>query len=454
MRVVIAGAGLVGFHTAALLSREEHDIVLIDKDERALAAAAEQLDIMTIVGSATNPEALRQARAGDADLFIAATNTDEVNIVACFMARQMGAGRTVARIRETDIRSPLIVDGGREHKRVIRTKNMGIDFAITPEEVAAEEITRVMRRSYALAVEEFGEGRVEMTELRLAKALDGGHPLREITLPKPCIVAAIIRKGKTIIPNGNDSVEAGDRIYVVAARESMGALAGQFGPAESIVRSVTILGGGRIGTHTARLLTAQGVKVTIVEKSLERSRQLAATLEGVLVIHGEGTDSQFLHEEGVGDADGFIATTGRDELNVLVALLAKKVGAKRAVIVVNKPEYGALAEELGIDAAVNPLTMTANAILRFVRRGRVVSVARLEGDSAEALEVVVPDDYKHAGLPLHLMDLPRQVILGSIIRGKQIIIPNGQTTIEVGDRVVVVCTPEAIPSVERHFGFL
>lgn len=452
MRVVIVGAGLVGSVTAALLSREEHDVVVIDKSEEALAAIGEQMDVMTIVGGGTNPEILRQAGVANADLFIAATSVDEVNIVACFMAHQMGAARTVARVREADVRSPLIVSAGRERTRVVRTKSMGVDFTITPEEVAAAEIARVVRRTFALDVEEFGEGRIEMAELRLRTPLADGRPLKEITFPKPCVVAAIVRGGRAIIPHGEESVQAGDRVYFVAARESIGALVAFFGASEASIRRATILGGGRIGMHTARILAKAGVRVTVIEKSLERSQQLAANLDGVLVIHGEGTDSAFLKEEGVGESDGFIATTGRDELNILVGLLAKRVGAKRAVIVVNKPEYATLVEELGMDAAVNPLATTANAILRFVRRGQVVSFARLEGD-AEALELVVSDDYKFAGTPLRELKLPREVIVGAIVRGERAIIPSGETSIQPGDRVTIVCTREAIADVERHFGY-
>ena len=453
LRVVIMGAGVVGSNAAALLAREGHEIVVIDKDETALAAVAEKLDVLTLHGNATNPEILRQADAGTADLFVAATAVDEVNIVACFMAKQMGAHRTIARIREQEIRSPLIVGGARDHKRVVRTKSMGIDFTITPEQVAAEEIVRVMRRTCAIAVEEFSEGRIEMAELRVAKPPAAGRPLRAITFPRPCIIAAIIRSGRTLIPHGDDVIEPGDRVYVIAARGSMADLIGAFGATEAAVRDVVILGGGRIGLHAARLLGAAGMRVKIIEKSLERSRQLAAILDNVLVIHGEGTDSAFLREERVADADGFIGSTGRDELNVLVGLLAKKLGVRRTVVIVNKPEYGSLVEELGIDAAVNPLTMTANAILRFVRRGRVISVARLEGDGAEALELVIGDDYKYAGRPLKDLDLPKDVIVGAIVRAEHVLIPNGSSSIVAGDRVVVICTPQAIPDVERYFGF-
>jgi len=303
----------------------------------------------------------------------------------------------VARIHEVDVRSRMVVSGGREHKHVVRLKNLGIDFTIAPEEVAAEEIARVMRRTCAIAVEEFGDGRIEMAELRLGRALNGGRPLREASFPRPCVVATVIRKDRAFIPHGNDAIQEGDRVYVIAARESMSALAGAFGACEAPMRNTIILGGGRIGLHTARLLGGSGMKVKIIEKSSERARQLAAELDGVLVIHGEGTDSAFLREEGVASADGFVSTTGRDELNALVGLLAKKMGAKRVVVVANKPEYISLVEELGIDTAVNPLTLTANAILRFVRRGQVLSVARMEGDAAEALELIIGEHYKQAG---------------------------------------------------------
>jgi trk system potassium uptake protein TrkA len=245
---------------------------------------------------------------------------------------------------------------------------------------------------------------------------------------------------------------AGDNVYVIAARESMGALVGAFGATESVMRSAVIMGGGRIGVRAARLLAGMGVKVKIIEKSLAKSRALAAELDGVLIIHGEGTDSAFLREEEVPEADGFIATTGRDELNALLGLLAKKVGVRRAVVTLNKPEYISLVEELGIDAAVNPLTMTANAILRFVRRGRVISVARLGTDGAEAIEVVVNEGFKHAGRPLRDAAVPKDALVGAIVRGGRILIPDDGTTIEVDDRIVIVATPSAIPAVERYFG--
>nr|MDA8216604.1 Trk system potassium transporter TrkA [Dehalococcoidales bacterium] len=375
----------------------------------------------------------------------------EVNMVACYMAKEMGAHRTVARIREAHVRAPLTIGSGRKQKVVVRTKSMVIDFTITPEQVVAEEIARVMRRTCAVAVEEFGEGRIEMAELRVDRPLAGGRWLQDISFPRPCVVAAIVRQGQMIIPHGHDAIEPGDHVHLIAARESMSPLMGMFGASESVMRNAIIFGGGRIGMRTAKLLDSIGIRVKIIEKSIERSRQLASELDRVLVIHGEGTDSAFLREEGVGEADGFVSATGRDELNVLAGLLAKKMGAKRTVVIVNKPEYVSLVEEVGIDTAVNPLTLTANAILRFVRRGQIISVARLEGDGAEAIELLVGETYKHLGRRLRDADLPKDVLIGAVVRNNRVLIPDGNTTIEEGDRVVVICTPQAIPAVERHF---
>ncbi|HEX2973976.1 MAG TPA: Trk system potassium transporter TrkA, partial [Tepidisphaeraceae bacterium] len=402
------------------------------------------LDVMTVVGNGANPSVLEEAGARNADLVVAATDADEVNMVACFAAKQMGAKRTVARLR----REEYATNGG-----AVTFSALGIDHVVTPELVAADEIADVLSSGAAIAVEDFGAGKIRMTEYKISGCPIVGIPLQRVSFPRPCKVVAIVRPEGCIIPHGEDTIRPGDHVYLMANRDHLRDLEPLFGVAKGkgAARKITIFGGGRIGFQLARMLERHNVGVKVIEQNRERCELLAAELNGSRVICGDERDLDVFREEAVPGADAFVAITARGELNILTALLAKQMGVARAIAVFNEPEYMPLAEKAGIDAAISPLLLSAGAILKLVRRGQVMSVALLEQQQAEALELVASAGSRVVGPTLAELGFPRGATIGAILRSGKAIVPDGQSRLLAGDRAVVVALPSAMPTVERLF---
>lgn len=445
MKVIVIGAGVVGYSAALMISQEHHDVVVIEESAEQIDRVRRKLDVMTIAGSGANPSVLEEAGARDADLVVAATNVDEVNMVACFTAKQMGAKRTLARLRKEE----YVANGSG-----VAFSALGIDHVVTPEAIAAEEITDVLSSGAAIAVEDFGVGRIKMMEYKIAQTPIADVPLSEVKFPKPCKIVAIVRPEETIIPHGGDSVRPGDHIYVVTNREHLRELEPFFGIAKGAgaPHSITIFGCGRIGFRLAKTLERFNIGVRVIEQKKDRCELLAAELRNAKVVCGDEHDLDLFREEAVPGTDAFVAITARGELNILMALLAKQMGVPRTIAVFNEPEYIPIAEKSGIDAAINPLLLSAGAILKFVRRGHVLSVALLEKQQAEAIELLATPGSPVVGRPLKDSGLPRGAIVGAILRNGKAIVPDGETRILAGDRVVIVTLPSTIAAVERLFG--
>lgn len=443
MRVIIIGAGKIGYHVAEVLVQENHDVVVIENDEERAKALEEELDIQVIYGSGSSVSSLQEAGVDEAGLLVAVTESDEVNMISCILAKQYGVRKTVARVRNPE----YIAD--EKNKEGLFAK---IDLLINPELVTAREIVKVIHFPEALDVEYFASGQVQLAEIRIPpEAPIAQKQLKELGLGFPCIIAAILRKEKMMIPHGNDIIQPNDIIFIMSRTRDF-RVDQLLGSEKRKPQKVMILGGDQISYYLAKLLEKRRIAVKIIEKNYDRCAEIANKLENVLVLHGDGTDIDLLKEEGAGDTDVFVCLTDDDKLNLLVSLLAKHLGTKRTIAQVRRSDYIRLMESVGIDVGVSPRLLTANAILRFVKRGRnIISATLLSEARAEMLELVVPGKAKIANKMLKDINLPQQAIIGSINRNKQVIIPTGADYIYPGDILTVFCLAAYVNKIEEYF---
>jgi len=453
MYIIIAGGGVVGFNIASLLAEEQHDVVVIEQSEEALDGIRRQLDVKTITGSAATPKTLREAEVERADLILAVTNSDETNMVTCFMAKELGAGRTAARIRNpaysgyflTPAKSPIST------RKIVRPKSLGIDVFINPELEIASEMLSILSGFYSTPVEQFAEGVVQIREFRIEDETLLDKKLGDIKLPKPCVIAAIVREGGIVEARPEEVIKADDSVHLVASHQDMDELGQIFSPPQRPARKVAVLGGGRVGSLVTRELHRRGVSVKLIEKDEKLSQEMAAKLEGATVLQGEGTDREFLIEQGIPRVDAFVATTENDEFNILSGLLAKTLGVPRCLSVINRPGYIPIAEAAGIDVAGSPAILTARKIAHFVLSGGAISVALLEGKQLEAVEFVVSPKAQINGKKTGEIDLPEGVVIGALVHNGRPIIPPDDREITPGDHIIIISPLSVIHEVEKLF---
>jgi trk system potassium uptake protein len=449
MKILIVGAGQVGYFLCERLSFEGHEVTLVDRDPDHLRRAQDRLNVLGLQGNGASAETLEQAGIKDTDIFIAVADLDEINILACLLAREYGVATRVARVKSIEYSG-----GG----AVLSKEKLGIDLMINPEDAVAEELVKIACRSGAFDVAEFVEGQIQFLGYRIGEE----SPLCELTLRElgeirgiyRFVVTAISRGGRTIIPRGDDTIQAGDSIFIFAHQKDLPTIQYMMQLKEEKQRRsrrAFILGGGRIGLHIAEELERLRFDVRLVERDEVRCERLSAKLKRTMVIHAEGTEIDTLLEEGIEQADVFIAVTGNDESNILCSLLARQHGARRSLALVNKPELLTLAGSLGIDACVSPRLAAAGAILKYVRRGEVISLATIEGSNAEVLEIEVKAGRQVIGAALKTLHFPQGAIIGAIVRGQNYEIPTGESILEAGDRVVIFALPGALAKVERFF---
>lgn len=442
MKITIIGAGKVGTEIAHRLSEEGHDIIVVDRNEEHLEKIQETLDVLTVRGNGISSQLLREAGLGDSDLLAAVTGRDEINMIACMTAKRLGVARTIARIRDPEYVRDLIIS----------KEDLGIDLVINPEYAASREITRLLTLSLPVHTDHFANGRIQMAELAVDETNKkfANKRIEDLDLPRSCLIVGISHRGEIIVPGGRDYIYPNDTLYVLGNADSIGKVCAKFKIRRQRVQNVLIMGGGRIGLYLAEKLVKSGMKVKIIEQSMERCEELADRLEDVLILRGDGTDVDLLKREGIHDTDAFVAVTGFDEENLLMALLAKQLGAKRVVAKVSRPSYAPLVERLGVDAAISPRLITIGDILRFIRGGRLLSLVLLLNEQAEVLELIAQPGSKIAGRPLHSSGLPKGVIIGAISRGDRVIIPKGNDVIHAGDRLVVFALGHVVHTVEAN----
>jgi trk system potassium uptake protein TrkA len=453
MYIIIAGGGVIGSHIASLLAEEGHEVVVLEQSREAVENIRRQLDVKTIQGNSATPTILKQAEAERADLVLAVTNNDETNMVTCFMAKELGAGTTAARIRNPDYSGYFVTQAKSPTatRKIVRPKKLGIDVFINPEAEAAKEIMGILSSFYSTPVENFADGMVQIREFRVEDEALVDKPLSKIKFPKPCVVAAIVREGEVIPPDDKEVVVLGDSVHLVASREFMDELGGMFSTPKRPARKVVIVGGGQIAFLAAEGLQRRGVMIKVIDNNADRCQEIAARLEKVVVLQGDGTDRSFLIEQGVPSVDALIATTESDELNILCGLLAKNLGVPRSLVVINRPGYIPLAEAIGVDIAALPTLLTADKITRFVLRGGVISTALLEGQQLEAIEFVTSPTAHIANKNIAEVNLPRGAIAGAIVRNNTVIIPPGDNVVQPGDHVIVVSPLSIVHPVEKLF---
>ena len=442
MRVIIVGAGEVGFNTALMLSREEHDVVLIEQDETLVERATEQLDALTIQGNGASPRLLAEAGVKKSDLLIATTNSDEVNIIACLAAKAQGVPRTVARLHNPDYYDP---------REPIERDMFKIDFVIHTEQMAAEEIREALLVPGATNVETFAEDRIEVAEVILnAGSPIVGLPVRDIELPEQSLIVGIVRNGEALVPRGDTVLGARDHVFLIGEQRHIGRIVGAVTTDTATVREVMIFGGGRIGLRLALALEQVGISVKVIERDEARARYVASQLNKGLVLHEDGTSQDLLLQEGIDRMDAFVAATGDDRANLLAAMYARRLGARQTIAGISRGEFAPLADALGVDITVSPRLLAAGAILRFVRRGDVVAVTLLES-GAEMMELRVPRGSQVADRPLSKVGFPQGALVGAILREGKVIIPSGREAMKPGDDAVVFTLQEDVSKVERLF---
>jgi len=448
MKILIVGAGQVGYFLSDRLSREGHEVTLVDRDEATIQHAQDRLNVLGVTGNGASAEVLEQAGISSTDIFIAVTDLDEVNILACLLAREYQVKTRVARTKSIEYRG---------NSAKLSKEKLGIDLLINPEDAVAEELVQIACSSGAFDVAEFAGGQVQFLGYRIGKE----NPLCDLTLAElgelrgiyRFVIVAISRGDETIIPRGDDIIQAGDRIYLFAHQKDLPSIQYMLHSGSEEKRSnrrMFILGGGNIGKQIASSLENQS-EIKLIDKDEQRCLKLAGELEKTLVIKAEGSDIETLKDEGLEGADVFIAVTEKDETNILTCLLARQQGVRRTLALVSQPELLGLASDLGIDACISPRLAAASTILRFVRRGEIISLATIEGSNSEVLEIEIKAETGILNTPLKELHFPRGAIIGAIVRGEDYEIPTGESRLAAGDRVVIFTLPGSLSKVERFF---
>lgn len=438
MKVVIVGDGKVGGTIARQLSGEGHDIIVIDNNTRVLNNASNTMDIMSVEGNGASMAVQERAGVNGADLLIAATSADEVNMLSCLVGKKVGAKNTIARVR-----NPEYYEQIRELK-----EELGLSMSVNPEYAAAMEISRLLRFPSALKIELFARGRVELVEIKIApnSVLDG-MPLWAIykEFQVKVLICAVQREGKVFIPGGDFVLQAGDKINLTASHMEIARFFRTIGIFRTGVKSVMLLGGGRLAYYLAKDLLAMHVRVKIIEMDYDRCEYLCEMLPEAVVIHGDGADRELLQEEGLEKTDALVCLTGMDEENIVVGLYAKAKKVSKVIAKINRISFDEILDNLDIDGFISPKMIAANHIVRYVRAmqnsagsSNVETLHKLVNEQVEALEFKVHEKSSVVGIPLKDMKTKDGVLVATIIRGNKIIIPGGNDSIEVGDSVIIV----------------
>ncbi|MFH1950751.1 MAG: Trk system potassium transporter TrkA [Pseudomonadota bacterium] len=443
MKIIIVGAGEVGFHIARRLSEESQDVVLIDKDPQQIKRVGENLDVHAFLGSGTSPRILKDAGVIDADMLVAATDIDEINLMACLVAKFLNPYLLkVARVRNEE----YLQEGELFWKDLL-----GIDHVINPQSEMVNTIQNVMEVPGASEVIDFVGGRVKLIGFFIAKDSPfAGHKLLSFgELRGRILVGAIVRGDQVLIPHGEDVILAGDLVYVVARNTELSQTLEFLDIKQETSRRVIIVGGGRTGAALAKRMDRAKISAKIIEKDSDKCAGLSETLEHVIVINGDGTDKGLLEEENIGDVDFLVAVTGDEASNILMSLLAKGLGAKKTVTRVSKLSYIPLMSAIGIDTVVSPRLSAVRAILQHIRPGKIISVAPLKGELAEAIEAEALETSDIVNIPLSKVKMPKGAIVGAIVREDKIIIPRGDSVIKPKDHLIIFALQAVIPKLEK-----
>ena len=442
MRIVLVGLGQVGRYLLEVLEREAHQVVAIDEDRTLVQYAEEHHDVMTLQGFGGSRETLEQAGAGASDLVVAATEHDELNIVCALAARSLGAKRVIARVKSA---------AWVKRVEAVQYGMLGVDVIVNPRMLVAQELAKIAQSHGAIDVINLANERIDLVQVVLGERTRMlNKPLSKMQLPKQTLVAAVVRQGELFVPGGADVLLEHDRIFLIGRSQDVMAAQDLF-VSQKEAHRVCIVGGGVMGESLAKCLVHRCAKIMIIESSRTRAETLATQLDNVEVVHGDGTDMQLLRQEEVESFDLVAATTAQDEVNLMAALLARQLGARRVAAIVQRGDYQPIYRQLGIDIVLSPSAVATDHIMRYCRRSELKSLTQLENGKAEVLEFTVCDGARAIGVPLKRLNFPRGALLAGIVHNDHVVIPSGDDFVRSGDTVVVLALVSARASVERIF---
>lgn len=445
MKVVIAGAGDVGFHLARLLADEAQDIVIIDENEDILNYAQSHLDVMTLNGDSTSLKTLRDADTKNADLVVAATHSEQTNIITAVLAKKMGATKTIARITKNEYLQPGVAND---------FKNVGIDELFSPRQLASREIFRLIHQSSFTDMFEFEEGKFTLVGILvdescklLNQSIRSGRYLDPDCESK---VIAIQRQNETIIPNPETTFHLNDHIYFLATKSGIDRILNITGKQQVKIKNIMILGGSLIGQMTATLLE-KSYNVKIIEKDKDKCQKLAEMFSNTLILNADGNNVEDLEEEGLDEMDAFIALTGNSETNIITSLVAKNHGVKKTIALVENIDYIHLSQNIGVDTLINRKLIAANHIFKHIRKGMVRAITSIHGVDAQVIEYEVGMSSKITEKPINQLGLQEGIVIAGVIRGDQSILPTKDFQIQAKDKIIILAKPELISKVEKFF---
>jgi trk system potassium uptake protein TrkA len=445
VKIIVIGAGEVGFHIAGRLALESKDVVVVDCNEEALQRLRDSIDVQTVAGSGSSPATLESAGIRDAEIMLAVTDSDEVNLVACLLADTLApAIKKLARLRGADF--------DRYHED-FKANAPHIDTVINPDIEVVRTIERLMRMPGAVDVAEFAEGRIKFIGVRLeADTPLDGLKLAEMATVFPenrPLIAAVVREEQLIIPTGESHLRAGDLVYFICEEKNLIRQLAIFDKQAAAAKRVLIVGGGRIGCRLALKLEADGLACKMIEKQAERCNYLAERLDRTIVLRGDGSDQSLLMEENIGQTDLVITLTSDEETNILASLLAKRLGAANTITRIDKFSYFPLMSAIGLEQVVSPRLSAINSILQHIRRGKVLSAISIKGEAGEVMEALALPTSDIVAKPLKKIAFPKGAMVAGIIRQEAIIIPDGNSVIRPDDRIIIFATRKAVRGVEK-----
>ena len=447
MKIIIAGGGKIGHSIASILADEGHDITVIDHNADLIGTLSNSLDVICVEGSATNSDALREAGAAEADLVLAATQHDEVNMVCGISARHLGAKHVIARIRDPEYLS----------QKAFLREALGLDMIVNPDYECAREIARILRFPSAVRVDTFTKGSVEIVEHKVSEnSILEGVQLKDLgaKLGVRVLVSVVERGGEAFIPNGAFTLRAGDRLSVTGTVKELRRFFAAVGALKKTVRQVMIVGGSRAAVYLTRMLLESGMSVTVVEKDRERCDRLCDLLPEAHIVHGDATRSDVLQEDGLGSADAFVALTGEDGDNIVTAMYARQCAVDKIVVKVNREHFSDILESAGLDSIVSPKELVSEQLARFVRAmsnsagSSMETLYRLADGKVEALEFRVGENAACVGKPLRELKLKPNTLIAAVIRGSKSILPDGGTVIQPEDHAIVVSAAGKLKSLD------
>lgn len=444
MKIIVVGAGKVGYSLAQRLVQDEHDVYVVDKSKERIQNMENTLDVSLVHGNGSSLALLNEIGLDDVGMLIAVTDSDEVNMLACSVAKISGIPKTIARVRDKVYLN--------EDNHILHEK-LGIDLFINPEMVTAQELFKILETPAALGVVDFASGAVRLMEFKIPDSLPVlGEPLKHVHFPQGVLVVGILRAGEMIIPHGESCLYPGDNVFFLGAKESIDYLENTwFEHYKESTKRVAIIGAGLIGRNLTKLLEDANYSVKVIEKDLSRCELLATEVKDAMVICGDGTDTDLLIGEEISDCDCIICLTDDDKLNLLVALLGKHLGIPKTMVRVGRPEYITLMEQVGIDVVFSPRLLTSGEILRFVRTGQgLVGLSTFEGGKAEAVEIQISQHSPLVGKALKDIRLPGKALVGAIVRDSETIVPTGLTKIYCDDHIIIFTLPEFVNKLLKY----